>query len=141
MKTAFLSVVGMIGGAIAGLFGGWSAGMTTLVILMGVDVLTGFLAAAVFHNSDKTENGRAESRTMEKGLIRKLCVVLLIIVASRLDLVLGTEIVRDAAVIGFCVNECLSIVENVGLMGVPLPKVLVDAIAVLKDKANEDGEV
>lgn len=138
MKTTVFSFVGVVGGAIAGLFGGWASGLTTLVILMAADYITGLLVAGVFHRSEKTPNGGLESRAGWKGLIRKGCVLLAVLVACRLDLMLGTDFVRDAVVIGFSANECLSVTENMGLMGVPLPRALERAVEVLKDRA--DGE-
>lgn len=138
MKTTLLSALGMVGAAVAGVFGGWTGGLTTLVIFMGVDYVTGLLVAGVFHASEKTEGGGLESRAGWKGLIRKGCTLLIVLVASRLDILLETDFVRDAVVIGFCANEVLSIVENMGLMGVPLPKALTKAIEVLKNKAEAD---
>lgn len=137
MKAYVMSFIGMLGGAVAGLFGGWQSGLTTLVILMSIDYVTGILVAGVFHASEKTPNGGLESRAGWKGLIRKGCVLLVVLVACRLDLMLGTDFVRDAVVVGFCANEALSIVENMGLMGVPLPKALTRAIEVLKNKVDE----
>ena len=136
MKMTIFSFFGMIGAAITAVFGGWEAGITTLVILMAIDYITGLLVAGVFHASDKSENGGLESRAGWKGLIRKGCILLVVLVACRLDLMLGTDFVRDAVVIGFCANECLSVVENMGLMGVPLPKALTQAIEVLKNKTE-----
>ena len=138
MKTTLFSAFGMLGAAIAGLFGGWEGGLTTLVIFLGVDYLTGLLVAGVFHRSEKTEDGGLESRAGWKGLIRKGCTLLIVLIACRLDLLLETDFVRDAVVIGFCANEALSIVENMGLMGVPLPKSLVKAIEVLKTKTEAE---
>ena len=64
--------------------------------------------------------------------------LLIVVVAYRLDLLINTDYIRDAAVIGFCANELISIIENAGLMGLPLPSVLMDAIEVLKgDKKHE----
>ena len=57
MKTGICSILGVIGGAIAALFGGWDAALTTLLIFMGIDYLTGLIVAGVFHRSQKTEGG------------------------------------------------------------------------------------
>ena len=63
--------VGVIGGAIAGLFGGWDTALQTLVIFMAVDYITGLIVAGVFHTSPKTKTGTLESRAGWKGLCRK----------------------------------------------------------------------
>ena len=74
-----------------------------------------------------------------KGLCRKGVSLLVVLVACRLDLVMGSNFIRDAVVIAFTVNETISIVENAGLMGVPVPKVITKAIEVLKNKSESEG--
>ena len=59
---------------------------------------------------------------------------MLVLVSARLDLTLGTSYIRDAVCIGFMVNELLSIIENAGLLGVPLPAALKNAIDILQNK-------
>ncbi|MBQ7567021.1 MAG: phage holin family protein [Oscillospiraceae bacterium] len=135
-KTGILAILGTVGGAIASVFGGWDDALLTLMILMGVDYLTGVIVAGVFHKSKKSESGALESRAGWKGLCRKGLTLLIVLVACRLDVMLHTDFVRDAVVIAFCANEALSIVENAGLMGVPIPKVILRAIEVLKSRGD-----
>lgn len=139
MKVRILSVIGCVGSVIASLFGGWDAALVTLLIFMGVDYVTGLIVAGVFHTSEKTENGALESRAGWKGLCRKGVTLLVVLVACRLDLMMGSNFIRDAVVIAFVANETISIIENAGLMGVPIPAVIVKAIEVLKKKAESDG--
>lgn len=134
-----LSVIGCVGSVIASLFGGWDAALVTLLIFMGVDYVTGLIVAGVFHTSEKTENGALESRAGWKGLCRKGVTLLVVLVACRLDLMMGSNFIRDAVVIAFVANETISIIENAGLMGVPIPAVIVKAIEVLRKKAESDG--
>jgi toxin secretion/phage lysis holin len=137
-KEVIFTATGIIGAFIAQLFGGWTQGMTTLVILMIVDYIMGILVAAVFGTSKKTDDGKLESRAGWKGLVRKGVTLLIILVATRIDILMGTTFVRDAAVIGFSANELLSIVENAGLMGIPMPKVITDAVEVLQNRSEEE---
>ena len=137
-ETAVTGIIGVVGGAISALFGGWDSALTTLVIFMAIDYITGLLVAGVFKNSAKTRTGTLGSRVGFKGLCRKGVTLLIVLVACRLDMTIGTNFVRDAAVIAFCSNECLSIIENAGLMGVPIPNVIIRSIDVLKSKAEED---
>lgn len=139
MKSGFVTVVGMIGGFIASLFGGWDAALVTLMIFMGIDYVTGLIVAGVFHNSEKTENGALESRAGWKGLCRKGVTLLVVLVACRLDLVMGSNFIRDAVVIAFIANETISIIENAGLMGIPIPAAIMRAIEILKNKAESEG--
>ena len=127
-----LSGVACVGAAVASLFGGWTGAMTTLVILMFIDYVTGIIVAGVFHNSPKCSGGALSSAVGFKGICRKFVILLIVVVACRVDLLLDTNIIRDATCIGFCVNELVSITENAGLMGIPLPRKLVEAIEVLR---------
>ena len=128
--------IGIIGAFIASLYGGWTDGMTTLLMFMAIDYIMGLLVAGVWHKSKKTEDGRLESRAGWKGLVRKGVTMLIVLVAARLDMTIGTTVIRDTAVIGFVANEGISIIENAGLMGVPLPAVIVNALEVLKNQAE-----
>lgn len=138
MKGKICTMVGMCGGVVASWLGGWDTGLATLVAFMGIDYLSGLLVAGVFHNSTKTENGALESRAGWKGLCRKGMTLLFVLVAYRLDLEIGTTYIRDAVVIGFIANELISIVENAGLMGLPLPSVITKAVEVLTKRAEVD---
>lgn len=140
MKEGIYTGIGVVGGIIASLFGGWDAALITLVIFMSVDYITGLIVAGVFHASKKTENGTLESRAGWKGLCRKGATLLVVLIACRLDLVMGSNFIRDAVVIAFIANEVISIIENAGLMGVPIPAVIVKAIEVLKKKSENEEE-
>ena len=132
IKIFILSGVACAGAAIASLFGGWNGAMTTLVILMLIDYVTGIIVAGVFHASPKSSGGALSSAVGFKGICRKFVILLIVVVACRVDLLLDTNIIRDATCIGFCANELVSITENAGLMGIPLPRKLVEAIEVLR---------
>ena len=132
IKIFILSGVACVGAAIASLFGGWNGAMTTLVILMLIDYVTGIIVAGVFHASPKSSGGALSSAVGFKGICRKFVILLIVVVACRVDLLLETNIIRDATCIGFCANELVSITENAGLMGIPLPRKLVEAIEVLR---------
>lgn len=136
IKIFILSGVACVGAAIASLFGGWTGAMTTLVILMLIDYVTGLIVAGVFHASPKSSGGSLSSAVGFKGLCRKFVILLIVVVACRVDLLLDTNIIRDATCIGFCANELVSITENAGLMGIPLPRKLVEAIEVLKGESD-----
>ena len=135
-KAKLCTLLGVIGSFIAEAFGGWDTGLITLLIFMGIDFVMGLVVAGIFHNSPKTDSGKLESRTGWKGLCRKCVTLLFVLIAYRLDLTLGVDYIRDAVIIGFVANELISIVENAGLMGLPLPKVVKNAIDILTKKAE-----
>lgn len=140
MKNMLCTILGITGSAVASLFGGWDIGLTTLIIFMAVDYVSGILVAGVFHKSNKTANGALESNAGWKGLCKKGVTLLIVLVACRLDLVMGSNFIRDAVVIAFIANETISIVENAGLMGVDIPPVIVKAIDILQKKSESEGD-
>ncbi len=132
MKQTILTILGILGGTLASFFGGWDDAVITLIIFMAIDYISGLVVAGIFHKSKKTQSGALESRAGLKGLIRKGMMLLIVLIAYRVDITMHTTIAKDAAVIGFIANELISIVENCGLMGIPLPEKLTNAIDVLK---------
>lgn len=135
MKSNILySTVGIVGGVIAAMFGGWSEALITLIVFMSIDYATGLIVAGVFKKSKKSESGALESRAGFKGLCRKGVALLIVLVAVRLDIVMHTSYIKDAVIIAFIANESISIIENAGLMGIPIPGVIAKAIDVLKEK-------
>ena len=142
MKEMICTAIGAIGGAVAAAFGGWDSALVTILIFMAVDYVSGLIVAGIFHKSPKSENGGLESRAGWKGLCRKAVTLLFVLIAHRLDLAIGVNYIRDAVIIGFVANDLISIVENAGLMGIPLPAAIQNAIDILtkKSESNQGGE-
>lgn len=139
VKEGICTTIGVVGSMIAAAFGGWDQALITLIVFMCADYISGLAVAGFFHKSNKTESGGLESRAGWKGLCRKGVTLLFVLIAYRLDLTIGVDYIRNAVIIGFIANELISIVENVGLMGVPLPTVIENAIEILTQK-SKDGE-
>ena len=76
-----------------------------------------------------------------KGLLRKLFLMIVVAAAYQVDKMLGTTFLRDAVAIAFICNEALSLIENAGLMGIPIPQVLLRGIEALKHQASTDEEI
>lgn len=137
-KSSILALIGVGGAAVVEVLGGWDMLLSTLCIFMVLDYITGLIVGGVFHNSPKTSNGGLESKASYKGLFRKFGVLILVLVATQLDNIVGGEMIRNTIIIAFIVNESLSLIENIGLMGVPIPKKLTQAIELLqKGKEND----
>ena len=114
--------------------------LQTLITFMAADYITGLIVAGVFKKSTKTANGALESKAGWKGLCRKGTTLLIVLVATHVDKIAGTDgLIRNAVVIGYIANEAISIIENAGLMGLPIPQKLKNAITVLKNKAEEEA--
>ena len=140
MKNILSTYIGILGSIIASLLGGWDMALQTLIIFMTIDYVTGLMVAGIFNKSTKTKHGALESVAGWKGLCRKGVALLIVLIACRLDLLTGANLIRDAVVIAYCTNEAISIIENAGLMGVPIPTRLTKAIEALISKEDDNNE-
>ena len=138
MKDNIGTVVGVAAGVLSWLVGGLDTPILALVICMGVDYVTGLIVAGVFHTSPKTSGGGLDSRVGWKGLARKFVTLLIVVVANLADVLLGLQYLRDAVIAAFCANECISILENAGLMGIRIPKSLRAALEKLGQEAGHE---
>ena len=134
LKETICTALGVIGAGIACAFGGWDAALTALVVCMAADYISGTLVALVFHKSSKSQSGCYTSAYGLKGLCKKGLMLLFVLVAVQLDSLMGADYVRDAVCIGFCINEVLSLIENLGIAGVPMPEIVVKALEQLQKK-------
>ena len=127
-------------GAVAGLLGEWNVALTILAILMVLDYLTG-LIVAWRGRSPKTAGGGVSSRVGFDGLIRKFFIMIVVLVATLLDRVIGNSaaVFQTAATMYYIANEGISILENTALMGVVYPKFIMRALETMREE-NDEGE-
>lgn len=131
-----LAVLATTGAAITEALGGWDTALQTLVVLMAIDYVTGLLCALIWKKSPKTADGTFESKASLKGLIRKGAILLVVYIAARLDLLMHTDITRLAVIMFFIANDGFSIIENLGIIGVPLPGIVKNAFALLREQSD-----
>lgn len=137
-KATFLTAAGAF---VTALFGEWDGALLTLLLFMAADWLTGLIVAGVFHRSPKSRNGALESRIGLKGLCRKGAMLLVVLIAYRLDLMAGLHgVLRTAAIVALVCNEALSVLENVGLMGVEYPAIIDRVIRQLFGEKSGGGK-
>ncbi|MFB9327318.1 holin family protein [Paenibacillus aurantiacus] len=128
MQWVFCTIAAGLGAVGAFVFGIWQESLTVLLIAMGIDIISG-IAAAV-----KRKAG-LNSKVGSWGLTRKGLMLLVILLAHRIDILLGTGYVTmNAAIYFYLANELISIIENFGVLGIPLPPKLREMIEVLKNK-------
>ena len=139
VKAVVFMVTGAIGGTISMALGGFDKMLQALLIFMLVDYITGLMVAFVFKNSPKTNSGAGSSKAGFKGLAKKAVILMLVMCMVQADKVLGISILRNAAVVGFIVNELVSIVENAGLCGLTLPETFKKALDLLQSKGKDDN--
>lgn len=137
IKNTTIGVIGVMGSVISMVLGPWNSAVTALCVMMIADFVSGLVIAAVFKASPKSESGGLSSATGWKGLCKKIMTLALVAVGHYLDIALGIDFIRNAVVYAFMANELISIIENAGLMGIPIPKALSNAIDILKEKADE----
>jgi len=141
MKEIVMVVSGFIGGLFCHLFGAWDRFLDALLVFMVIDYVSGFVTAAWFGNSPKSVTGRLWSVAMFKGLCKKGMALFFVIIGYKLDVLLGTDYIKSAVVFAFIANELLSIIENAGRMGVPIPDIIKRAIETLNHKQDKDKEI
>lgn len=140
-KFWLCGAVGIMGSGIASIIGGWDTAIQTLLVFMGIDFILGVVVALVFHKSKKSETGGLNSYVCWKGIVKKICTLLLVVAGHYADLLLHSDYIRNTLVIAFCTAELISIVELSGLMGImpaPVQKVLDKVIDVLNKKSDGD---
>jgi toxin secretion/phage lysis holin len=134
--TQFLKITfGGIVTAVSGFLGGMDGIMYALIAFISIDYITG-VAVAVKQKKLSSEVGFW-------GLVRKVCIIALIGVSHFVDVyVMHTgDIFRTAIALYYIGNEGISLLENIGNLGVPLPKKLIDALEQLKnDNSSEEGK-
>lgn len=139
IKTIWYSILGglaAVGGFLGQLFGGWDIALQALCFMMAADYITGIVCALVWKKSPKSSDGAYDSKVSIKGLLRKGGMLLIVLVGCRLDSFIGTEFIRTAVITFFIANEGFSLIENLGVMGVPMPKVIKNAFEALKEKVD-----
>ena len=137
VKNGVLAALAAVGSWIANALGGWDASMQVLVALMVVDYLTGVLVAAVWQRSSKSETGALDSKAGFRGILKKCAILLLVWIGVLLDNATGVNSIRMAVVLFFVGNEGISLLENLGLMGVPFPAFLKRALEALRDQGDK----
>lgn len=144
MKTTFFSTIAavigwkhpwlqapaaILGAAIAFLFGGWSTLLGILLTLVILDYITGILAAG--------HRGQLSSAIGFRGIGLKITIFVMVAVAHQVDRAFGDPgVIMNAVIFFYLANELLSIVENAGELGLPIPGALARAVEMLKGKSE-----
>ena len=140
-----IEILSSIVGAIASFFVNMPPLVWILIAVMTIDYITGLICAAM-GKSQKTENGYIASNQAFVGLLKKALILLVVLLASLLDMAVshGAGIaftaVMGATCLWFIASEGFSILENVALMGVPVPKILLRLLEIMKEKGEAPEE-
>ena len=135
---------------IAKTFGAWCAGtmiyfiggfdlfLEALLVCMVIDYLMGLTIAGLYQRSDKTDTGGLNSFVGWMGISKKITSLLFIIIGVELQKITGLIGIREGIIIVLVTNEIISIIENAGVMGIPVPEQITKMIDVLKQKGAKD---
>ena len=137
MKVKICSIVGVIGSSVMAFVDKGGAALETLVIFMIIDYITGISVAVFWRRSGKTKRGLLKSEAGWRGLCKKGMILGFVLIGNRLDILLDTNYVMNTICIGYAMNELISIMENAGLMGIPLPAVVQGIVEVLSDEDSQ----
>lgn len=122
---------------IKSLFGTMNNELKTLLLFILIDLITGLIVAGVFKKSQKTFTGALKSSEMTKGICKKIGIILLVIIAHYIDITLNISYIMYVTEVALIIEEMISIIENIGLMGVPIPSVITNSIDLLNKKISE----
>ena len=134
-----------VGGAIASFFINMPPLVWILIAVMTIDYITGLICGAM-GKSKKTENGYLESHAAFIGLMKKALILLVVLLAALLDMAVSKgagiqfEAVMGACCLWFIASEGMSILENVASMGVPVPKIMLRLLEIMREKADPATE-
>ncbi|MGO0058666.1 phage holin family protein [Brevibacillus fluminis] len=132
MENIIKSVIAVGGAAASFLFGGWSALLSVLVAFVIFDYVSGVVAASA--------EGKLKSKVGLIGIARKVFIFCMVAIAHLVDTSLGDQnFMRDATIFFYLANELLSIIENAGRIGLPVPELIKQAVEVLKGKGDQRG--
>jgi toxin secretion/phage lysis holin len=135
IKSALVLIFSVISGIVLKHLGGYDVFLKTLITFMVFDIVTGSLAAAVRKRSGKAEPGRIGIGAGMVGLVRKGCILMVVMIAVQLDqLMHSNELTRDAVIIALMFGELVSILENLSILGIKMPKALLDAVEMFNHK-------
>lgn len=133
MKNFINFITGTVLTGVLYLLGGWDIALQTLLIVMALDYITG-VCKAIY-------NKKLNSTISFKGIVKKIGYIIMVAVAVELDTITGgTGAIRTLVIYFFVANEGISIVENWGSMGLPLPQKIIDVLEQLKSENNPKSE-
>lgn len=126
----FSTIFAAISTAVSYWLGGWDVALRCLALLMVVDYVTGFLGAIKGHKVD--------SEVMFWGGIRKCIILVVLAIAVNLDAMLGNQdpVLRTLAIYFYVAREGVSVTENLGILGVPLPPGITKVLTQLQEKGE-----
>lgn len=140
-------ILAAICGAVASFFCGLPPIIWILLAVMTIDYITG-ITCGLMGKSPKTETGGLSSSEAFKGLLKKALIIFIVLLAALLDKAISMgmgdvqfEAVAGATCLWFIASEGFSIIENAASMGIPIPRVLIQALEIMRSKGDGKKEI
>lgn len=130
-QTAAAGATGIFAAFLTYAYGGWSELLGFFLLVVTLDYVTGLIASLKEKKGLNSEIGFW-------GLAKKGLMLLIILIGHRLDVLFGTDVIMTGAIYFYLANELISITENYGRLGLPLPERIKELIAILKRKGEGD---
>lgn len=120
------TMIALVGTAFTWLFGAWDLSLAALITAMALDYLTGVTRSAINGDGVSSEKGF-------KGLLKKITILYVVILAVLIDRLIGQGwVFRSLVCFWYAANEGISILENVASLGLPVPDQLMNILEQLK---------
>lgn len=127
-ETVFKAVVALGGGAAFYFYGGWSSLLEVLLAFIIIDYISGVVASAI--------EGKLNSAIGLRGIAKKIFIFVMVAVGHLIDKAIGAEVVMNTAIFFYLANELISIIENSGRIGLPVPPAIIRAVEMLQEKSE-----
>lgn len=134
METKIKYLSCFISSIVVNALGGWDVWLVALIATICFDIITGIIKSLLM-KSNKTQSGGLNSKVMFEGGVKKFFILLLVALSTVLDTIISpdTTYIRIMVVSYYIANESLSILENIGACGIPLPRILYSILDNLKN--------
>lgn len=135
-KAELCGGVGILVGSVSAVLGGFDILLKCLLLLMAIDIITGFLASAVYGHSRYTSHGKVSSSAMVQGSVRKILILCVVAIGVVVDRVINMDYARNACVMYFICSEAISVFENLDHCEVPIPKFIRTILETIKEQED-----
>lgn len=139
LKNYICASLGAFGALVFGVLGGYTPTLQFLLGAMIADYVIGIIIA-VLKLSNKTETGGLNSAVGFRGLIKKCGILVMVWIGYQVDVTFNLNIARHMIILGFLANEVISVIENLGLLGVVKNDAVIKMIDILKKQTNIESE-
>jgi len=127
------TVIGIVGGYFAAIFGQWDSILWALLVIMVLDCLTGVIKA-IYTKTMSSEIGF-------KGLLKKITVLIIVALSNVLQQITGDNVaIREIVIMFYVANEGISVLENVAVIYPQMPKAIKDILLQIRDSNSADSE-